>query len=52
VGARAIWHLGATTLGAGLQVPVYRRLQAGDEELGELRSPVSLSISAAWSVRD
>ena len=52
IGARAIWHLGGTTLGAGLQFPLVRRLVSGDEEAGELRSPVSLTISAAWAVRD
>ena len=52
LGVRGLWHLGSTTLGAGLQVPVYRNLKSGVEGPSELRSPVNLSISAGWSVRD
>lgn len=43
------WLPGTTALDFAVRVPVYRQLVEGEEEPGELRAPVSVSLSAGWT---
>lgn len=51
-GGRVLWYLGGTTLSATLRLPFYRRIIADEGEPGDLSSPGSLQISAAWTFGD
>jgi hypothetical protein len=48
LGAQIHWSDTENTLSAALRAPVYRHLAEGEEDVGDLTSPLSLNLSAGW----
>jgi hypothetical protein len=50
VGPQMVATFGRTTLSAMLRTVVFRHIPAGDEDPGEIRSPVVVSLGGFWGV--